>query len=105
MLLIISVILENMVSRRGLFQIHLARRQLSHPIRQDIILEWRITNVLMNSNHVMDLSLVKLVDVDNPGIVGWVITNSTACKDVYVQGWQHWCKSDTKDCIKQVRPS
>jgi hypothetical protein len=22
----------------------------------------------------------------------------TACIDRYIQGWQHWCKSDLKDC-------
>jgi hypothetical protein len=26
------------------------------------------------------------------------VTNSTACIDGYIQGWQRWCKSDLKDC-------
>jgi hypothetical protein len=30
------------------------------------------------------------------------VTNSTACVDGYVQGWQHWCKSDTKDCVEYM---
>jgi hypothetical protein len=34
--------------------------------------------------------------VNNP--VNHEITNSTACIDGYIQGWQHWCKSDLKDC-------
>jgi hypothetical protein len=28
------------------------------------------------------------------------VTNSTACLDGYIQGWQHWCKSDIKDCAE-----
>jgi hypothetical protein len=35
--------------------------------------------------------------VGNPN--NQAVTNSTACIDGYVQGWQHWCKSDTKDCV------
>jgi hypothetical protein len=30
------------------------------------------------------------------------VTNSTACLDGYIQGWQHWCKSDTKDCVEYM---
>ena len=37
------------------------------------------------------------VCVNNP--VNHEVTNSTACIDGYVQGWQHWCKSDAKDCV------
>jgi hypothetical protein len=36
------------------------------------------------------------VCVNNPVI--HEVTNSTACIDGYFQGWQHWCKSDLKDC-------
>ena len=36
------------------------------------------------------------VCVNNP--VNHEVTNSTACIDGYIQGWQHWCKSDLKDC-------
>jgi hypothetical protein len=34
--------------------------------------------------------------VNNPA--NHEVTNSTACIDGYIQGWQHWCKSDLKDC-------
>src|SRR5215469_4108426 len=36
------------------------------------------------------------VCVNNP--VNHEVTNSTACIDGYIQGWQRWCKSDLKDC-------
>jgi hypothetical protein len=36
------------------------------------------------------------VCVNNP--VNHEVTNSTACIEGYIQGWQHWCKSDLKDC-------
>jgi len=32
------------------------------------------------------------------------ITNSTACKDGYIDGWAHWCKTDAKDCDTLPQP-
>ena len=28
----------------------------------------------------------------------WTVTNQTACTDGYINGWKHWCRSDTKTC-------
>jgi hypothetical protein len=40
------------------------------------------------------------VCVNNP--VNHEVSNSTACIDGYIQGWQHWCKSDLKDCVEYM---
>jgi hypothetical protein len=34
-------------------------------------------------------------------------SNSTACMDGYLNGWSHWCSTDSKDCatLAQPRPS
>jgi len=67
----------------------------------------------MNSDSVLDLAtiiavLIRIdcsppqndaplqVCVNNP--VNHQVTNSTPCIDGYIQDWQHWCKSDLKDC-------
>jgi hypothetical protein len=31
---------------------------------------------------------------DNSVLGGSALTNSTACIDGYIDGWQHWCKMD-----------
>jgi len=28
------------------------------------------------------------------------VTNSSACTDGYVHGWEHWCEKNTKDCAQ-----
>jgi hypothetical protein len=30
------------------------------------------------------------------------VTNMTACLDGYMDGWKHWCKTDTKDCADYI---
>jgi hypothetical protein len=30
------------------------------------------------------------------------ISNETACVDGIVNGWEHWCKSDTSDCVNDM---
>lgn len=30
------------------------------------------------------------------------LTNSTACRDGYLAGWEHWCKSDGVNCASWV---
>lgn len=36
-----------------------------------------------------------------PGIV----TNSTACTNGYIIGWEHWCQKNTKDCVGLITKS
>jgi hypothetical protein len=32
----------------------------------------------------------------------WGVTNKTACEVGYIDGWKHWCMTDTKDCAKDT---
>jgi hypothetical protein len=68
--------------------------------------KWGFSVGFSDYNHCFDINALDCsppnndapleVCVSNP--VNHEVTNSTACIDGYIQGWQHWCKLDLKDC-------